>query len=136
DSMFNAEVSNKSNLLKYNFDVAKTKAQIAELNQQKKAQQNFLISALVVLGLIILTVILLLRTNRQKQKANSMLEKQKQEIDDKATELSIQKDNLQQSYNNVELLGEIGRKITASLSVEAIIGTAYDNVNALMDASV
>ncbi|RYF94622.1 MAG: GAF domain-containing protein, partial [Chitinophagaceae bacterium] len=43
---------------------------------------------------------------------------------------------LEQSYNNVELLGEIGRKITASLSVETIISTVYDNVNALMDAAV
>jgi signal transduction histidine kinase len=36
----------------------------------------------------------------------------------------------------VELLGEIGRKITSSLTVERIIGTVYDNVNTLMDASV
>ncbi|TVP44545.1 MAG: GAF domain-containing protein [Mongoliibacter sp.] len=43
---------------------------------------------------------------------------------------------LEQSYHNVELLGEIGRKITASLSAEKIIATAYANVNKLMEASV
>ncbi|MEJ0079803.1 MAG: hypothetical protein WDM78_02295 [Puia sp.] len=48
----------------------------------------------MVLGLILLTVILLLRNNRQKQKA----------------------------YNNIQLLGEIGHQISASLSVEKIIG--------------
>src|SRR5678815_1414669 len=40
------------------------------------------------------------------------------------------------SYSNVERLGEIGRKITSSLSLETIISTVYDNVNALMDAAV
>jgi signal transduction histidine kinase len=34
------------------------------------------------------------------------------------------------------LLGDIGRMITASLTAETIIGTVYDNVNSLMDASV
>jgi signal transduction histidine kinase len=43
---------------------------------------------------------------------------------------------LEQSYHNVELLGEIGRKITASLSAEKIISTVYTNVNALMEASI
>ncbi|WP_456425607.1 sensor histidine kinase, partial [Rhodocaloribacter sp.] len=37
---------------------------------------------------------------------------------------------------NVELLSRIGRDITATLSVEQIIGTVYENVNALMDATV
>ncbi|MGZ3922992.1 MAG: GAF domain-containing sensor histidine kinase, partial [Flavisolibacter sp.] len=84
----------------------------------------------------IVLAIILMRNNRQKQKANVLLQSQKQEIDEKAKELSIQKDNLEQSYRNVELLGEIGRKITSSLSVEKIISTVYDNVNSLMDASV
>ena len=37
---------------------------------------------------------------------------------------------------NVELLSEIGRDITASLAVDRIIETVYENVNALMDAGV
>ncbi|WP_418884523.1 ATP-binding protein [Cognataquiflexum nitidum] len=36
----------------------------------------------------------------------------------------------------MELLGDIGRKITASLSAEKIISTVYTNVNALMEASI
>jgi signal transduction histidine kinase len=93
---------------------------------------------MVLGGLISLIVLafVLMRNNRQKQKANLLLQDQKQEIDEKARELSIQKDSLEQSNRNVELLGEIGRKITASLSVEKIISTVYDNVNLLMDASV
>jgi signal transduction histidine kinase/ligand-binding sensor domain-containing protein/heme exporter protein D len=37
---------------------------------------------------------------------------------------------------NVELLSEIGKEITASLSIKNIIDTVYENINDLMDASV
>ncbi|MES1223640.1 MAG: tetratricopeptide repeat protein [Bacteroidota bacterium] len=69
DSMINAEVSNKSTVLAYNYDLEKKQAQITALNQQKKLQQNFLISILIVLLLIIITAIALLRNNRQKRLA-------------------------------------------------------------------
>ncbi len=69
DSMMNAQVSNKSTVLAYNYDLEKKQGQIAVLNQQKKLQQNFLISVLVVLLLIIITAIALLRNNRQKRLA-------------------------------------------------------------------
>ncbi|HEY1872700.1 MAG TPA: GAF domain-containing protein, partial [Chitinophagaceae bacterium] len=136
DSMINAEVKNKSAVFQYNYDLEKKQAEITALNQQRKNQHKILIGALIMLLLIIVTAILLFSSNRQKQKANWLLQKQKEEIDDKANELSVQKDNLQQSYSNVELLSEIGRKITSSLSVEKIISTVYDNVNSLMDASI
>ena len=129
DSMLSTEVKNKTAVLKHNSELEKNHAQLNQLSQKQKAQQNFLISALVVLVLILFTAGLLFRNNRQKHKANKLLHQQKQEIDQKAKDL-------QQSYNNVELLGEIGRKITSSLSVEKIISTVYDNVNSLMDASV
>ncbi len=129
DSMLNAEVTNKTSVLLYNADLAKKQAQIVQLNQKQKAQQNFLLSAMIVLTLILITAGLLLRNNTQKQKANKLLKKQKQEIDDKARDL-------EHSYYNVERLGEIGRKITSSLSVEKIMATVYDHVNGLMDASV
>ena len=67
-------------------------------------------------GLFSLFVVafILYRNNRQKQKANFLLQKQKEEIDSKAS--------------NVELLGEIGRKITSSLSVETIISRRTDGL--------
>ena len=129
DSMLGAEVKNRTAVLQHNSEMEKKQGQIAQLSQKQKAQQGFLISALVVLVLILITAGLLFRNNRQKYKANKLLHKQKQEIDQKAKDL-------ERSYNNVELLGEIGRKITSSLSVETIISTVYDNVNSLMDASV
>ncbi len=115
DSMQNTQVSNKANLLQHEYEMAKTETRITEMAAQKKSQKNFLITSLSLLGLIILIAVLLLRNNRQKQKANTLL---------------------QQSYNNVELLEEIGQKITSSLSIEKIIGTVYKNVNTIMDANV
>jgi C4-dicarboxylate-specific signal transduction histidine kinase/tetratricopeptide (TPR) repeat protein len=129
DSMVNAEVRNRAAVLQYSTDLEKKQAQIVQLSQQKKIQKGFLYSAVIVLALILITAGLLLRNNRQKQKANKLLRKQKQEIDAKAKDL-------ERSYNNVELLGDIGRKVTSSLSVETIISTVYDSVNSLMDASV
>ncbi|HEX5027035.1 MAG TPA: ATP-binding protein [Agriterribacter sp.] len=75
DSILNVEVGNKSRVLEYNYDLEKKQAQIAALNQQKKLQQNFLISISVVLGLLVITALLLLRNNRQKQKAKRKIEK-------------------------------------------------------------
>ena len=129
DSMVNAEVRNRAAVLQYSTDLEKKQAQIVQLSQQKKIQKGFLFSAVIVLALILITAILLLRNNRQKQKANKLLRKQKQEIDTKAKDL-------ERSYNNMELLGDIGRRVTSSLSVETIISTVYDSVNSLMDASV
>lgn len=129
DSMMNEEVRNRTAVQQYTFSLDKKQSQITTLNNQKNYQRNLLIGALVLLFLILVSAVLLLRNNRQKQKANKLLHKQKQEIDEKAKELSEQKEN-------VELLSEIGRKITSTLSVEKIISTVYDNVNSLMDANV
>ena len=143
DSLVGAETARRTSMLQANYDLDKKQTEIALLKKDQELQyaenrkeRAFLVMVMGGLISLIVLAIVLLRNNRQKQKANLLLQKQKQLIDEKAKELSLQKDNLEQSYKNVELLGEIGRKITASLSVEKIISTVYDNVNTLMDASV
>jgi signal transduction histidine kinase len=143
DSLTGQEIARKTTMLQAGFELDKKQAQIALLTKDKqlqllenKREKAFLFAALGGLAALIVVAIIMFRGNKQKQKANVLLHRQKQEIDKKAAELAQQKDNLEQSYKNVELLGEIGRKITSSLSVETIISTVYDNVNALMDASV
>jgi GAF domain-containing protein len=59
---------------------------------------------------------------KQVQKEQEQSEKARQEIE--------------KSYQNVNVLSTIGKDIIASLSVEKIIATVYENVNKLMDASV
>jgi len=82
DSMSNAEVSNQTNLLQYNYSLAKKQAQITSLNQEKKMQYYFLAGSAGILILIGATGIVLYRSNRQKQKANILLSKQKREIEE------------------------------------------------------
>ena len=129
DTIVNEEVRNRTAVEQYTYNIDKKEAQINVLNEQKKGQRNILIGVLGLLLLLFSVAGLLFKNNRQKQKANKLLESQKQDIDVKAKALSDQKDN-------VELLNNIGRKITSSLSIEKVIGTVYNNVNTLMDASV
>ncbi len=143
DTLTGQETARKTAMLQASFDLDKKQAEISLLTKDKQLQveenrreRGFLYALLGGLVMLIALAILLYRNNRNKQKANILLQTQKEEIDKKAHELSVQKDYLEQSYANVELLGEIGRKITSSLSVETIIGTVYDKVNSMMDASV
>jgi signal transduction histidine kinase/ligand-binding sensor domain-containing protein len=57
-------------------------------------------------------------------------------LQEKTVAIQQQKDEVEKAYDNVELLSRIGRDITARLSIEEIIATVYQNVNALMDAAV
>lgn len=68
------------------------------------------------------------RTEEIRQK-NAALEQQTEEI-------RAQRDKIEEAFDNVKLLSEIGKEITGNLSVIGIIETAYQNINALMDASV
>jgi len=55
---------------------------------------------------------------------------------ERTTEIVKQKEEIEQTYENVKVLSEIGQQITSCLSVEKIIETAYESINLLMDASV
>lgn len=136
DSLVGLDIARRTAMLEAGFQLDKKQAEIELQKAENRKERAFLLMVLGGLASVVVLAIILLRNNRQKQKANVLLQKQKREIDQKAHELSVQKDELQQSYSHVELLSEIGRKITSSLSVEKIIGTVYNNVNSLMDASV
>ena len=113
DSMMNAEVTNHANVLQFNYDMAKKQAQIVTLNQGRKMQNYFLAGTLVVLGLIGITVVVLYRNNRQKQKANTLLNQQKKMIEEQRdqtnkalTELKATQTQLIQS-EKMASLGEL-----------------------------
>ena len=136
DSLTGIDIANRTAMLEASYQLDKKETEIQLQKAENRKERAFLLMVLGGLASVVVLAVILFRNNRHKQKANVLLHKQKKEIDDKAHELSVQKDELQQSYSNVELLSEIGHKITSSLSVEKIIGTVYDNVNLLMDASV
>ncbi len=94
--------------------------------EEQRAREVFLYGIFIALAIIVL---LAFRSYLVKKKANKILAKQNKEI-------QIQRDKLEQSYNNVKQLSEIGKNITSNLSIERIIETVYRNVSPLMDASV
>jgi signal transduction histidine kinase len=136
DSLRGVEITRKTAMLEANSEIALLKKDKDLQMAENRKERSFLIMVLGGLASVVVLAVILFRNNRQKQRANVLLHRQKKEIDDKARELTAQKEELEQSYANVQLLSEIGRKISSSLSVEKIIGTVYDNVNSMMNASV
>jgi signal transduction histidine kinase len=77
DSISNLETVEKMGDLSKNYEVAQKQAEVNALNQQKKLQRILLISALIVMGVIIVLIAILFRNYRQKQKAYTQLSKAK-----------------------------------------------------------
>ncbi len=67
---------------------------------------------------------------------NQEIAEQKEMIEEKNAVLARKNEEVERSFSNLQLLGQIGRDIIANLSVGKIIETVYENVNSLMDASV
>lgn len=65
-----------------------------------------------------------------------LYENMEEEVKFRTQEVFKQKEELEISRNNINVLSEIGQEITSSLSIEKIIEKVYENVNKLMDASV
>lgn len=93
-----------------------------------------------IMGLILLFVIVfggffvyIKLRERNIQRTRKFLE---QKIYERTAEVMEQKSKMEQSYQNIKLLSEIGQKITSTLSREQIVDTVYKNVNMLMDATV
>jgi signal transduction histidine kinase len=55
---------------------------------------------------------------------------------EKNDELQKKTEELEQSYNSISVLSKIGQDITATLNLDVILNTVYENVNKLMGADV
>ncbi len=56
-------------------------------------------------------------------------------VEERTREIVQQKEAIERSHQNTELLGDIGRQITSTLDFDTIFTNLYENVNKLMDAA-
>lgn len=95
----------------------------------------FRISAIILLIIVVFGgfIVYVKLRERNLHKTKKFLE---QKIQERTAEAMEQKSKIEQSYQNIKLLSDIGQKITSTLSREQIVDTVYQNVNMLMDAAV
>jgi serine phosphatase RsbU (regulator of sigma subunit) len=97
----------------------------------------------VVGGLLLLWAIIQLYTRRlknQKEKLEILVHERTQKIEAQADtlkeineEIIQQRDKIDQAYQNVQLLSEIGKDITATFSMADISNIVYERIQHLMD---
>jgi serine phosphatase RsbU (regulator of sigma subunit)/putative methionine-R-sulfoxide reductase with GAF domain len=66
----------------------------------------------------------------------SLYQNLEEKVKERTLEVVKQKEEIEKTYENTRLLSQIGKDITATLSIAEIISKLYTNINALMDASV
>jgi len=70
--------------------------------------------------------------NQQKEELAQTLDL----VNQQKEEITEQRNQIEKSYTNVQVLSEIGKEITSNIKIENIVDSAYYYVNKLMDASV
>ncbi len=95
DSISNITSVQKMADLRTAYEVSQKQAEVNLLNQQKRNQRNLVISMGVILGLTVIILFVLLKHNRDKQKAYGILEKQKQETDRQKQKAEVALNELQ-----------------------------------------
>ena len=66
----------------------------------------------------------------------NLVENLEEKVAERTNEVVLQKEALERTHMNTQLLNEIGREITSTLSIEHVLEKVYENINMLMDASI
>ena len=113
DSINNIHSVQKMADLRTNYEVSQKQIEVNLLNQQKRNNRNLTVSLAIILGLSIIILGILLKNNRNRQKAYKTLNLQKQKTDEQKTkaedaliELQLTQKQLIQSAKMVSL-GEL-----------------------------
>jgi PAS domain S-box-containing protein len=99
---------------------------------KKNAYNDYHLS--ILRNLAVYVSIALENARHYEDMEQKVLERTKEVVGQKE-ELEKQSMALQQSYDNINLLGKIGQQITSTLNLENVLNIVYEHVNKLMDAS-
>lgn len=95
-----------------------------------------LLGCMVLGGAYLLLRFRIRRLMRQKQELEQQVSSRTSELVQQKESIEREKDNVEAAHRNISLLSDIGRRITANLDSESIMSLLYQQVHALMDASV
>ncbi|HAP64422.1 MAG TPA: hypothetical protein DCR93_34710, partial [Cytophagales bacterium] len=108
-----------------------------DLSSQKR--QSLLVSGSLILLVVVLGLVALVgrlrQSNQHRLEENEALQALNQEIQAQNEEILQQRDQLQITYEDVERLSQLGKIITATLTVEALVETLYQELGQLLEVS-
>ncbi|MES2287809.1 MAG: tetratricopeptide repeat protein [Bacteroidota bacterium] len=64
-----------------------------------------------------------------------LYENLEEKVEERTAELVKKNEEIEKTYNNIQVLSEIGQEITSTLNLEKVLDTVYEKVNSLMDAT-
>ncbi len=82
DTLTGQDIARKTTMLQAGFELDKKQAEIELQKAENRKNRAFLLMVLGGLASVIVLAVILFRNNRHKQKANELLKKQKQQIDE------------------------------------------------------
>lgn len=102
--------------------------------QKRQRNQVALIGVSILLVLVIISFFTKQKANKMLARQNNEINEQKEQIEMQRDDIATQKNEIEESYRNITVLSEIGQKITSTLDLDAVIETVHECFSTLVNA--